>query len=128
MTIKNAKDYKLSQNSNAMPDVSSAIIGWFEPIRFLKITKFDVDGTISEVKTPVTGNGVIQPLSLQELAIKPEGQRSWKWLQIHTDASIVLTTDDVLEIDGENYRVMALFDYSRNGYREYHCGQDYKAS
>jgi len=142
--------------SSGMPQMGAAFAGWAQTITIFKINQivtdgfvkndngapyqFDQDGEFNEYDvygqdwdqkakpvTKVVFQGVIQPLSPKAIALKPEGQRAWTWLQIHCFAgSLNLTTNDRIIYNGSRYKVMAVLDYSLNNYIEYHVVRDYQ--
>lgn len=123
--ITNAKDRPLSANPGTLPDVSGALLSWFQPMTFQKIAKTLVNFSIVETPTSYDTQGVRQPFSPQQLAMKPRGQRQWHWETFHTIPGTVLVPDDVALFNGFRYRVMAKLDYSEYGYIEYHLVRDY---
>lgn len=93
--------------------------------------QFDVPGESFDTPIPpftkITFNGVIQPLNPKLIALKPEGQRAWEWLQIHCfSGALNLDTNDVIIYNQKNFKVMGVNDYSLDGYIEYHCIRDYQ--
>lgn len=126
--IYNAKDVLLSQNSGTMPDVSDAILDWFQPMLFTTVTKTVVNFQVREVGTSINFLGVWQPMSAQKLTQKPEGQRAWLWFTVHAEPGLELVPDEIINYLGVNYRVEAKFDYRLNGYVEYHLVNDYVGS
>lgn len=128
MTIVNAKDKPLSMQSNALPNVSGAMAGLFQDMTFGIMQKqvIGATGLVQEIEVKVTTRGVRQPLSAQALAIKPKGQRAWKWEMIHCLPDVVLVPDDRIKVAGSIYRVMDKFNYSEYGYVRYDIAQDYK--
>lgn len=108
-----------------MPDVSGALFDWFAPMTFGVVTKTIKNFQAVEVQTQVDTAGVWQPFTDRQLLLKPEGQRRWKWFQLHALPSLTLTPDDVVTYLGEQYRVMSEKDYRLNGYVEYHLVNDY---
>ena len=110
-----------------MPQISAAFAGWTSKITLLKHTETIVDGFNKIQETPLSFNGTIQPLNARQLALKPEGQRSWTWLQIHCLAtSFALIPGDRVKWDGTLYKVEFQNDYSLNGYIEYHLVKDFQ--
>lgn len=99
----------------------------FQLLTFKQITK-TVDATfqVIETATSLQFQGVVQPFTAQQLRMKSEGQRLWKWSTIHALPVLSLKPDDVL-IDqaGVQYRVMGKKDYSAYGYQEYEIIEDY---
>lgn len=105
----------------------AAFSGWTSKITLLKHTENIVDGLVKITQTPICFSGTIQPLTAQEISLKPEGQRSWTWLQIHClSRAMDLIPGDRLTWDGDIYKVMAQNDYSLNNYIEYHVVRDYQ--
>lgn len=107
----------------------AAFSGWFMPITINLVTQ-SVNATthfVTQVLKPVSFKGTIQPLSPKQIALKPEGQRAWAWLQIHCKGTTLPFTDnDIIQYAGQNYKIMATRDYSLNNYIEYHAVQDYQ--
>lgn len=123
--IKNGRDVLLTQKSGDLPDVSGAMEGWFQPMKFNLITKSTVNHVLKEVSKLLEFRGVWQALRGQALYMKPEGQRSWKWFQVHSDTDLVLKVDDIINYLGTNYRVMDKTDQGLYGYYEYHLVEDF---
>lgn len=108
--------------------MGAAFLNWFKRISVVKIVQSVVDGLVVETETAITFEGVIQPLSPEKIELKPEGQRSWVWLQIHCKAgSLNLNDNDKIVYNGNRLKVMGKLDYSLNGFVEYHAVQDYPA-
>lgn len=110
--------------NTSLPNVSDAMASWFQPMQFLLLTKTVVGFQNFETTSPVNFRGVIQPMADKTLMVKPEGERDWSWMQLHSDPSLALNTDDVVIYSGTQYRVMALKDYTQYGYLEYHLVED----
>jgi hypothetical protein len=104
-----------------------ALLGWQSPITYKKITQTIVNGFVTDTATIVTFDGVVQPLSAEKINLKPEGQRSWQWLQIHCKNGINdLKTNDKITYNEKAYKVMEVLDYSNNGFVEYHVVKDFQ--
>ena len=69
----------------------------------------------------------IQPLQAKQLDIKPEGQRGWRWLQIHAEPALQLMLDDIVILDCERYRVTGIKRYEAYGYVEYELVRGFEA-
>jgi hypothetical protein len=116
--------------SNSFPNVSGALASWFQPLIFLALEKTLVDGLSQDRFTQVTTSGVVMPLRPQQLAMKPEGERSWIWkkffclpvVKLNPSDEIIFGTDE----NGDKYRIMAKADYSEYGYIEYEVCQGYQ--
>lgn len=138
---------------SGMPRMGRAFAGWMSPITIYKRTqiisdalvryeslpaqwdqagdKYDVPDETFDVPIPpvtkITFNGVIQPLSPKLIALKPEGQRSWEWLQIHcVSGSLDLDTNDIIIYLAKNFKVMGVNNYNLDGFIEYHLIRDYQ--
>jgi len=110
-----------------MPKMELAFAGWTSSITLKKITQTIVDGDRTETETNIIFDGVVQPLSVEQVNLKPEGQRSWKWLQIHALTGVNnLSVYDKIKYNDVEYKVMAINDYSLNNYVEYHIVKDYQ--
>lgn len=117
----------LSQLSG-MPQMSAAFAGWMKKITLVKILQItDDDGYVEDKEQKITFNGTIQPLDPEAIMLKPEGQRSFEWLQVHCFATALnLLTNDRILFNSKKYKVMNIYDYSLNNYIEYHLIRDYE--
>lgn len=112
---------------SGMPQMNAAFSGWFNTITLKKITQDVVAGFLEQIEQDLIFKGVIQPLSAKQIALKPEGQRAFTWLQIHCLASDAnLNVDDRIIYNSKLFKIMALKDYSLNNYIEYHAIEDYE--
>lgn len=112
-----------------MPQIGAAFVGWQKPISLIKITQQVINGLVTDIGVSVNFRGVIQPLNPKMIALKPEGQRAWEWLQIHCFAGTTnLDTNDRFIYAGKTYKVMANNDYSLNNYIEYHAVRDFEGT
>lgn len=108
-----------------IPNVSGALNDWFQKLTFSVVTKAVVNSVVTETLTTTVSKGVWQPFSPQQLLLKPEGQRAWKWFTVHALPSLILSPDDVFVFKTVRYRVMQKLDWKEYGYVEYHIIQDY---
>lgn len=112
---------------NGMPNMADTLNGWEVPLSFIKITQSIVDGDVVKTETPINFMGVWQPLRDEELQFKPENQRSWSWYWIHAKSGTVeLQTQDKFLFKNKRYKVMAVKDYSLNGFISYEAVRDYE--
>lgn len=123
--IFNAGSLPLSANPGTLPNMAGTLNDWFQQLSFTTIVKTIVNYVVVETPTTVTFMGVKQPFTPEQLAMKPEGQRSWNWFMIHSYPSLALKTDEIISFNGELHRVMARLDYTDYGYLEYHVVRDY---
>lgn len=110
-----------------MPQVSEAFDGWTSTIKIVKIKQTIVDALVVNSEVPVSFQGVVQPLSPNQLKLKDEGLRSWEWILIHvTSGKLDLVTNDVIVYNCKKYKVMNTMDWSQSGYVEYHCVEEFR--
>lgn len=118
----------LNQQSQ-MPQMSSAFSGWTIKMDLAKITQEIVDGFVQDVETVFSVNGVWQPLSSEQIALKPDGQRSWEWIMLHvTGNKTLFATNDRIRRNGIDYKIMGLKDYRLNNYTYYELIKDFEGS
>jgi hypothetical protein len=123
--IFNAKDRPIDVATGSLPNVNAAMNGWYQPMTFGIVTKTVEGFQAVETMVPFTFRGVIQPLAPRQIAYKPEGQRAWTWLMLHSDPSLKLQVDDVVSYLGKQTRVAARKDYTIYGYVYYELVQDW---
>ena len=112
--------------SRSMPQVRSTMAGWMRPMIIAVTRQKIVDGENKAFESRVSGSGVIQPFSDEELKLLPEGDRSWKNSMLHATDSVLLETNDDIEIRGIKYKVMGRKDYTDYGYLRYRIIETYR--
>lgn len=130
MPIRNGSSIPLNQTpQGTVPNMAGALSGWMQNMVFTLIAQV-VNGvfTVTETPTNIAFQGVWQPFTAQQLMIKPEGERGWKWFTVHTLVSLPAKLDDVITYRGTQYRIKEKLDYSEYGYFEYHLVEDYTGS
>ena len=108
-----------------LPDVSGALFGWETATTFKLITKTVADHEVDETFVSNKFQGVFQPSSWQQIVIKPEGQRTWRWWSLITQQNLNLD-DIVLDSNNVEYRVMMKHDYSQGGYYAYDLTEGFR--
>lgn len=114
---------KLNLNKNrtlasGMPQVADTFTGWEVPLTLVKITQSIVEGDVVTTETPINFMGVIQPLRMEDLLTKPDGQRSWNYYWIHTKSELPFQTADKIVFKDVRYKITAIKDYGLNGFKE----------
>jgi hypothetical protein len=122
--IRNAKD-RLVPNLNSLPDVSGAIDTMLQPVRIGLVQTSQVNGLSQEVIEWHDTMAVRQPFTSQQLAIRAEGERAWRWYTLHLDNGLPLRPNDVIKIHGLRMRIMEKLDWSEYGYSQYSCVEDF---
>lgn len=106
-----------------LPNLTNAVRAWTQPFTFKRVTKSIVDYQAVETLVDVSFKGVVAPLRQTDLDIKPEGQRQWRWLEIHSTTDLQLALDDKLIWKAVNYRVMASHNWEDYGYWRYEIAE-----
>jgi hypothetical protein len=123
--IINAKDKKVSDLNSALPDVMAAVQELLRDTVVVCVQKQQIDGYTQEVPVSIQTKACIQPGSAEQLKIMPEGQRAWKYAAIWTLPNVNLLLDDVFWINDQGYRILDKTNWSRYGYIQYDCIEDY---
>lgn len=112
---------------SGMPQMGDTLTGWEVPLTLVRVVQSIVEEELSTSETVYNFLGVWQPLSAERLELKPEGQRSWEWIWIHTkSSSLNLETADKVIFNNRRYKVMAKKDYGLNSFVEYELVRDYE--
>lgn len=126
--ISNASSRLLTETSGTLPDVSGALLDYFQAMTFVRVGKVVDEFIVTETPTDIDFQGVIQPFGARQLAMKPEGQRAWKWWMLHAQPGITLEPDEVVSYQGTQYRVRSQNDYGLYGYVSYELTEDYSGA
>lgn len=110
-----------------LPRPQLGINMWSQGSQAKAITQsVDAYGDVQETTFNFNFDGVIQPLSPEEIKVKPAGQWSWDWYWFHTKENVKLKTNDRVVYRNIEYKIMAVKDYSDYGHIEYHCIKDWQ--
>lgn len=110
-----------------MPNMSTTLNGWEAPLSLIRIKQTTNDGDVETTEEYINFQGVWQPLKMEILMSKPEGQRSWNWFWIHAKAGTLnLNTADKVIFQDRRYKIMNKKDYSLNGFVEYEAILDFQ--
>lgn len=114
---------------SGMPQMSDTLTGWQVPLTLVRVYQDIVEGDLVTTEQKFDFIGCWQPLRDEELQFKPEGQRSWEWIWIHAvSGSLNLETGDKVIFNQKRYKIMAVKDYSLNGFIEYQLVRDFKSN
>lgn len=118
-----------SMLASGMPNMADTLTGWEIPLTLIRITQDVINGDLVESRTTINFIGCWQPLSNEELQLKPEGQRNWSYYWIHAKSnSLILNVADKVIYKNQRYKVLSKKDYSLNGFVEYEVILDYEQS
>lgn len=124
--LNNASGITLNNvSSGNLPNVSIAVMRWFQPMSFFRVTKTQEAYQTSEEMVETKTMGTWQPLKPREIGYKPEGQRAFSWFRLHALPDFVLMDDEVVIKDGVQFRVQGKWLWNEYGYVEYHLYEDY---
>ena len=119
-------NYNPNANLTNMPNMANTLSGWEAPLSLIKVTQSIIDGDAVFNEQITNFMGVIQPLRSEDLAMKPEGQRSWKYYWIHTNSNLPFQTADKIIFKDKRYKITDIKDYGLNGFRELEVILDYQ--
>lgn len=121
------RNIKINQIACGMPQMQQTLEGWMVSFIIKRVQQVQIDGEIVNRSKFEKIRAVLQPLRMEELELKPEGQRSWSWYQLHVPVDYSsLPNGSVVTINKKDYKIMASKDYTLNGYMEYHLLKDYQ--
>ena len=123
--ILQASKFRLS-DLPSMPQVDLGVDRFLSPLIIEKLQVSVVDGFAQKVPIVIKTLGVIQPMKPQELLVKPEGQRAWRWYTLHCSVNVELKPNDRVRIRNMVYKVMDKLDYSRSSYLQYGLIEDFE--
>jgi len=106
------------------PDMSDAFLDWQSSVKFSLVTKEVDDFEIKETLEEYNFMGLFYPSTPQQIALKPEGQRTWKWWSLITQKKLNLD-DIVKDINTTEYRVMSVYNWSQAGFYQYELTEKY---
>ena len=110
-----------------IPDMSEALFDWETSVLFSLVTKTVVDFEVSEAAAiNVTFLGVYYPMKPTQIALKPEGQRTWQWWTMITTKQLSLD-DIIVDPNSVDFRVMVKKDYSQSGFYEYELTEKFSS-
>lgn len=108
---------------SGMPQMRAAFSGWKSLVTLEVVTNaINADGLNIPTTTQKIFKGTVQPLSVEQLRIKPESQRSNEWLQLHFEnGATELNDGDQIIYKTKSYKINGKKDYSLNNFIEYHA-------
>ena len=123
--INPANRRNISQSPDVMVDASVGVQMFFQKILIELVYKQNEDGFLEEFVNPIYTMGVRISMTSRQLAVKPEGERKWKWSTLYTVPFPEINVDDIIQISGIKYRVMSSQANQEYGCRAYELLEDY---
>lgn len=121
----NAANRSATDAANSLPSMRGTILGWFQPLTLGIVRTMIESAEVIEQVREITTSGVVQPLSLQQLSLKSEGERKWRWFLLHTVPETKLEVGGKIVYRGRPYRVMGAYNWDDYGYRSFELVEDY---
>lgn len=110
--------------TNDLPDVGMVVETFLQRLRIGIVQKTTIAGRTQEVPVWRSVMGSCQPMS-ENLAVRKEGERSWRWYVFHFEPDVCLETDDVIIFQGTKYRIMEKENWGQYGFIRYNAVEDY---
>lgn len=117
----------MAQFYSGLPQMAQAMNGWLMRLTRVRVTQRIEAGFVVNDEAKFAFQGVMQPFGPEKIKLLPEGQRSWKWWNLHCYArESVLVTNDVVLFQNKRYKVMEEKDYGLNNFRSYALVEDFQ--
>lgn len=116
--LTNAKNFTIPRNVGGLPDASAAVMVLLQPVNVMTVTQQLFNGYYRPISQTVATQASVQPLP-QELAIKMEGERNWRWSLIHILPNVDLQNNDLITLFDIQYKVMKKENWAQYGYIDY---------
>lgn len=121
----NSANKRAVGEANDLPDMSGGIQMYYQKLVLNLVTTQNDKGYARELLRPIYTMGVRVTQTARQLALKPEGERSWKWSTLYTEPGTGLSNDDIVSVQGTRYRVTSNRDNKEYGCMEYELLEDY---
>lgn len=125
--LKNACDVYLNQNSGTLPNVTDAILNYFQQMTFSLIRKNLGNFTgfyVQEATVNIICYGMMQTHG-RRLMMTKDGQRLWRNQTLYCESSVILKPDDVVVYLGVQYRVLERENWIQYGFIKYGLAEDF---
>lgn len=106
-----------------LPNLANAVRAWMQQTTIERVTKSIINYQLTETVSSIAFQGVVAPLKQTDLEIKPEGQRQWRWYEIHSVTDLAVDLDDLIVWRGVGYRVLAVHNWQDYGYYRYEIAE-----
>ncbi len=113
--LTNANKGTLQNNVGGLPDVSAAVEYLLQPVSVDIVIQQMINGYYQPIARRIDTQASVQPMP-QELAIKMEGERNWRWSLIHILPNVDLQNNDFITLFGIKYKVMKRENWFQYGY------------
>lgn len=123
--IINGKDLPFGQSASGLPDVSSAVINYFQPVTVGIISSIQVNGRTQTIVEKYISTQGVRIATNNKTVISKTGERFWSHEDVYFVSEILLKTDDLFLFNKTQYRVLEIEGWPEYGYNKYTVLQDY---
>ena len=123
--LVNGKDIPMAQSTTGLPDVSQAIIQYFQPVTVGLIKNTQVNGRTQTVVQKYINTHGTRIAVQNKLVISKTGERFWNSEEVYFTSEINLSPDDLFLWNNMQFRVLAIESWTEYGYNKYSVVQDY---
>jgi hypothetical protein len=110
---------------NRTPNVKDVVKSWSVQMSAQFVKKTIKDRVLTETRQNIKFRGVpLQPLRSQELRLRSEGERAWRYFALYCDFNFNI--DDIIIMNKTPYRITKKDDWSCCGYCKYELTEDYE--
>lgn len=124
--IFNANSRTLDQITPNLPNMGATLTEWLQTITFTVVKKTTENFQVIETVKSIVFEGIVENVQPQNLDIRQEGQRKWRYISVWSTIDLELNPDDKFDYQRVKYRVMSKNDWSNYGYIQYECVEDYQ--
>ena len=108
-----------------LPNMSSVIDQFTQEITLIKLTEVIDKGFVTYTEQEINFIGVVEPVKPENLKVRPEGERGWKYQEIYTTTEQNLKIAEKIKYAGTRYKIIEVNNYEAYGYFKYLIIEDY---
>lgn len=123
--IVNGKDLPMGQALAGLPDVSGAVIQFFQPVTIGIINATQVNGRTQTIVAKYCDTQGVRIATDNKVVYSKTGERFWAHEDIYFMRDVILKIDDLFLFNQKQYRVLAIEQWTEYGYNKYTVLQDY---
>ena len=123
--IINGKDLPFGQSLAGIPDVSEAVIQYFQPVTIGIINSIQINGRTQTIIEKYIKTRGVRIANDNKVVITRTGERYFATESVYFLGEVILKIDDIFLFNKIQYRVLAIKNWSEYGYNKYSVVQDY---
>ena len=125
MKVTNGKDLPFGQSLAGLPDVSQAVIQYFQPVTVGIIKATQINGRTQTIVQTYCKTQGVRIATDNKMVITKTGERFWANENVYFKSDVVLKVDDLFLFNNKQYRVLAVEAWTEYGYNKYTVMQDF---